>query len=544
MIETVFTALKRYLKSVNWTVLIFLILILNVKLVVKIAALLVITVLNRKKFFQKEILTQGFILFYFSMIVLAVINLMLYFSVLPSSYPITSAVSIGFWLMSAFTAYNLYVMVDESDIKKLNNTLTLFFILNVACILFNFLLIQIETGVINPYEYKGLNQKYYISTGDSIRGISFDNSVTTAVISSFAIFYFLYRRYFFLSLISMWCFLLLASNITNFVFLAALVFIFFYQSDRVQKSIIVTYVMLLIVFMVKVSPHNREYVVSWVYRAIGKAYYLPKKDESYSTLKKTPDSLLSFDDRRKKSALISIDSLSAGFVKKDTSLEEREVIAARHALVIKSKRDSQFYAYKEEVPVVQKTIRYASFVDTFYSVSQIRNINKRIPEWTKPGKWIGFVQLVDFFKEHPSKIFIGNGAANFSSHIAFKATALNIAGRYPERLKYVNPDFMNNHLYVYLYYHTQKHSKQAALNIPDSVYGQLLGEYGLIGFLFFVLLYTGYFLKRMWKLTYSIPLLIILLGSFFFEYWFELLSIVVLFEFMFLVNLKESKSAL
>jgi hypothetical protein len=94
-----------------------------------------------------------------------------------------------------------------------------------------------------------------------------------------------------------------------------------------------------------------------------------------------------------------------------------------------------------------------------------------------------------------------------------------------------------------LYYHTQKQSKHAAMNIPDSVYGQLLGEYGIIGFLCFAVLYAGYFLKRIGKLTYSIPLLIVLAASFFFEYWFELLSIVVLFEFMFLVDLKEKANA-
>jgi len=65
--------------------------------------------------------------------------------------------------------------------------------LHIAVIFINLLLIIIETGSINPYTYKGLNQKYFISTGDAITGITFDSPVTTAFICAFGLLYFLYN---------------------------------------------------------------------------------------------------------------------------------------------------------------------------------------------------------------------------------------------------------------------------------------------------------------------------------------------------------------
>jgi hypothetical protein len=50
----------------------------------------------------------------------------------------------------------------------------------------------------------------------------------------------------------------------------------------------------------------------------------------------------------------------------------------------------------------------------------------------------------------------------------------------------------------------------------------------------------GYFLKDFRKLTYGIPLLVLLLGIFFIDYWFEQLSVLILIELLLLLNIKES----
>ena len=73
------------------------------------------------------------------------------------------------------------------------------------------------------------------------------------------------------------------------------------------------------------------------------------------------------------------------------------------------------------------------------------------------------------------------------------------------------------------------------------MYDQLIAEYGVLGVLAFILLYLAFFVKHLRELSYGIPLLLLLLGSFGVEYWFEQLSIVIVFELLMLLNIKETK---
>lgn len=66
-----------YFRKINWTLLLFLILFLNVKMLVKIVAVLLLLLLNYKLFKDKTIFRQKFIWFYACMIGISFINLFL-----------------------------------------------------------------------------------------------------------------------------------------------------------------------------------------------------------------------------------------------------------------------------------------------------------------------------------------------------------------------------------------------------------------------------------------------------------------------------------
>jgi hypothetical protein len=68
----------------------------------------------------------------------------------------------------------------------------------------------------------------------------------------------------------------------------------------------------------------------------------------------------------------------------------------------------------------------------------------------------------------------------------------------------------------------------------------MLAEYGIIGLAVFLLFYIGFFTKHIQKLTYGIPLLVLLIGAFFTDYWFEQLSVIVFFELLLLIDIKEA----
>ena len=104
------------------------------------------------------------------------------------------------------------------------------------------------------------------------------------------------------------------------------------------------------------------------------------------------------------------------------------------------------------------------------------------------------------------------------------------------RSQYIHPFFRDDYLFLYLYYHTREEGEHSVVNKPDSVYGQLLCEYGLVGVLAFLFFYAGFFLQGIRSLSYGIPLLMLMGVAFLTEYWFEQLSVVVLFEFLMLLD--------
>lgn len=522
-------------QKINWTLLIFLVLLLNVKLVIKLAAFLIIIFSQYRRVSLKEIAKQKHLYFYIGVISIAIINYM----ILPKTGGLNQVIAVGFgialWCICIAASYYLFRIVQQDEAERLHNTIALFFILHIIMIVVNLTGIMIECGSVNPYTYKGLNQKYYISTGDFISGITFDSPVTTAMISAFSVLYFTYRRQFLLSLAGMVSLLIIASNLTNIFLAIILLYIFAFRTDRLQKSVILVQLFLLVVFTAKVSPQNNEYMGRFTYKMLGLTYDLPKKLETPELLKKTPDSLLTAENVRKKMAFLYIDSMSA--VKATTATTTPFPTKISIVPMPGLQTTDSFYQFREEANVVAKKGKYNNFLSTYYTDTE-RDSLQKLYDWNKPGKWIAAKQISRYFKKHPTKLLTGAGTGNFSSRVALKTTSLGIAGNYPVKYSYIHPWFLNNHLFLYTYYHSQPQSKHAAENTPDSTYGQILSEYGIAGILVFLFFYFRFFLKRFRKLTYGLPVLIMILFAFFVEYWFEQLSIVILFELLLFVDMK------
>ena len=62
--KSFYQQITAYFRKINLELLLFLVLVLNVKMVVKLAALIVLILLNRKMFRDKAIYRQRFIWFY------------------------------------------------------------------------------------------------------------------------------------------------------------------------------------------------------------------------------------------------------------------------------------------------------------------------------------------------------------------------------------------------------------------------------------------------------------------------------------------------
>jgi hypothetical protein len=179
-----------------------------------------------------------------------------------------------------------------------------------------------------------------------------------------------------------------------------------------------------------------------------------------------------------------------------------------------------------------------TFIDNHKSLLPFSAESIAVP--ALPGKAIGFLQTGKFMVQHPDKILLGDGMGNFSSKLAFRATGLGFAGGFPHKYVYINQAFMLNHLDLYLNFFSKNTGYHSLTNSPFSVYDQLWAEYGLLGLLAFAFYYLWFFARHYKTLTYGIPILLLVLAVLFIDYWFEQLSILIFFELVMLLNIKET----
>jgi hypothetical protein len=534
MKNAILTTPQKVLRSIDWQLLLFLVLFLNVKLVVKLIAIIFIYIARPGVSFKFNRKDPENPLFYYLVILIACVDLILYQSFRAPHYIVVFLMAVAFWFLCILAMWQIQKSVKRNRTVITHNTLQAFFCINIAASFFRFLLIVADSGAINPYRYQGMYQKYFISTGDLIRGISFDTSTTNAVICAAGVIYFLYRRETIMLLLCMITLLLTGSNITNIILLAVFGYVAIFRGDRVQRSLMLICTMLLIVFMVKVSPQNNNYATSILTKLLG------KENKETVTAQGAAGKTDTMEDRKKAFAKHYLDSIShfladlgaVGQMVTKSGVPDVSLSRDRPEIPHPSIHSVPFQRKRDTLPEQKMLIRY---------IAQTDSVNMSIKKFPDkyPGKAIAFFQTFSFFRQHPGKIMTGNGAGNFSSKLAFRATALNTNGGYPSRLAYVNEDFKNNHLETFLYFFSRDRELHSVANTPNSVYNQIAGEYGIAGVVAFIACYIMFWTKRFSKKGFGLPLLLLLMLTFFVDYWFEQLSIVVLFELLFFLDIKE-----
>lgn len=525
-----------YFRKVNWELLLFLVLVLNVKLVIKIPAILIFLFFNRSALRDKLIVRTKFIWFYLALIVIAAVNGILLFTSLPEHYLPAFAVGTVFWMACMAAAILNNWFVKKTDTESLNTTVDLFFLLNIIVTLAQLGWIMLDAGSINPYTYQGMHQKYFISTGDRMTGITFDVSTTNALINSFAVCFYLRKNRIIMALASMAVLLLTASNFTFLLLSVVLLYSFIFQSTRIQKSAIVICYAFLILFLAKISPQNNDYVSNAYKKITGTQSSGPVASGSNIRITERPDSLLSPEEKKQKIAVLYLDSIQRNLQlkQKGTELTASTNLTKKPTIPTPSIH-TEPYQRKRDTTVLQKELlAFAGSALPYIDSSIIQTGKKKIP-----GKIIALKQTASFFKLHPLSMLLGTGMGNFSSKLAFRVTAMQTAGGYPAKYAYINDRFRFNHLELYLNYFTRDIEIHSVMNSPNDVYDQLISEYGIAGLIAFALLYVLWFVKRAAPTASGIPLLLLMLGAFTMDYWFEQLSVVILFELLMLINIKE-----
>ncbi len=531
--------------KVDWRLLTFLVLFLNVKLGIKIPVIILFTLLQFNFKFGFSLKNSRLPLFYPLVIAIAIVNWLIGLQYTNLSYLMVVLTGIGFWALCILAIHQVKLAVDNHEPAVIHQTILVFFIVNAIFSLGNLGLIFLDTHAINPYTYQGQLQKYFISTGDYVRGITFDTSTTNAVLNGFGVIYFLTRKNAFMLFVCMATLLLTGSNFINIVILFIFLMLFAFRTNRYQKSLIVICLVFLAVFMAKISPQNNKYAADTISILMHKDP-TPAKPSVWANVPITlmPDSVLNPEELKEKQARVYLNDFYVNTHKQPhptAKPNDTVFVTDGGRIAIKGPNiHSAPYQSSKQTPPEQKQL--VAFIDAHKTALPVAGKEIAAPRVDIPGKVTGFLQTANFLRTHLSVAVAGAGIGNFSSKLAFRATGLGFAGGYPHKFIYINHNFMVNHLDLYLNFFSKRAGFHSLTNSPFSVYDQLLAEYGLIGLLAFTISYLGFFAKHYKLLTYGLPVLMLMLAAFFIEYWFEQLSVLIFFELLLLLNIKETQS--
>lgn len=506
--------LFHYLLEIDVVFLIFLLLITNVSLVLKLLGVVFIFALR----FRPKIKLQNLPLFYPFILILIAIQLIVYFTTLSPNYLILACFGMFMWTLSTLILIQIKNGINLAGSHRIHNTIVLFFIINALFSVFNIVSIMFKIQNINPYNAPGMDLYYGMSTGDHIFGVFKDTSTTNSCINVLGFVYFLFQRKIWLSLICLMVVLITTSNINIAILVLSFLIIFISWSSKLLKTLIVCCVGLITIFFVKVSPNNLKYFANKLHLQ----YDIPP-----------PPSNTGFEIAANNEE--NSEPLTEADVK---SLEIFKEIYTQKRALEKEKEQKKYIIdsvfIKQQLSVSSRLISFSKKVYGDSVECDSKNCENRLA-----GKLLSFQETIHYCGSNIWRFIVGGGVGRFSSKLAFKASGVGVFGNYPLKYQYISDDFKNNHLQILTFYFLQSPDKHSATNTPYSVFNQLLGEYGIIGLLLFLVFYVFYFLKRFSILSYGRILLPIMLFFLFTDYWFENISVVAIFELLMMLDLNK-----
>jgi hypothetical protein len=156
-----------------------------------------------------------------------------------------------------------------------------------------------------------------------------------------------------------------------------------------------------------------------------------------------------------------------------------------------------------------------SYDNIIYAASIIESVFTINP----PRKITSFYETFTFLFSGIKHFFIGASPSHFSSRVAFIGGG-EFVNWYPDFLVFRSVYFDKSHFQLWNYAILSIPFNDGTANQPFSIYNQMIGEYGLVGFLILIFFYFKGVYKGLESSPYSFLLLLILVLFFFIYYLF------------------------
>ena len=150
------------MQSLDWQLLLFLLLFLDVKIYCKIAAIVLIYIWRPDLRFGFRRKGSRLPLFYPGIVLIGLLDWLFYGLYANLHYTIALAGGIFIWALCLLAIHQLKLSVERDDAAVLHHTLLVFFVINAVISFLVLIKIMIAAGTINPYTYQG-NSKNILS---------------------------------------------------------------------------------------------------------------------------------------------------------------------------------------------------------------------------------------------------------------------------------------------------------------------------------------------------------------------------------------------
>jgi hypothetical protein len=374
-------------------------------------------------------------------------------------YLLFFGIGLSYWILSLLAFILIYSRIKTQSAEKNDQTLTVFFWVNLLVTLYQLVVTMHQSGSINPFAIWD-NPEFGTSTGDHLKGLFLAPCYINFMANSFFAIYFITKKRLVHSVLAVIVLCLTSSNFAIIFFVPVYLLVSFFSNIPKAKAAAIASIAFIVLFYGFISRANYYYMVESIF----------KIEHHY-------------------------DQEKIGTI--DTTISNNKVAS--------KKEDIDYFKDKK-------------------------------------GKIIAVNQTIAFVTKDWNSLIFGAGMGNFSSLLAKRQSDIQIEkkSRLFQKLPLrIAASYRGNHYTIEKHLFNMSSDWHSIQQLPSSFFNQIVGEYGALGTFAFLVFYIGYILKKS-KLNLGFFPIACLMGYYLlFDYLFEYLSIIVLFEVFFMLMVLE-----
>ena len=508
-----------WLRTVDWALVIFIIGFVYVSLPVKAAAVALYAgyILWRRRLLKRA---PAPVIFYAAMIPLGALSAWAAGLFREPVYWFGWIYSAVQWVVAGAGFYLLYCTLARQQAAVSRASLKAFFAINALVSLLYLVATAVEAGVLMPYWYTDPLVRYGVNTGDQIKGVFANSSLHNSAVCVLGTLYFTLRGEARWAALCIAVLVLSTSNLLLMLLFAALLLIAFRMHGQPRtRNLALLLIPASLAFYLALSPQNAEYVVT----KIAKTFNGRSTGSRGGIREAKADIELGIPPNNRGRGNAKSRALH--------QLDER----ARMRRVVRDiqKEKDDLIAYDGLSGNTRlNPAPLADLMRRWYRLP--RNYRPNLAQLGKSGKYHAHKQTIQFLSSSPRKALLGAGPGGFSSKLMLKMSGLGMQGRWPVDRVMISPDAFYNHFYILLVVYYQPISEHSMIHQVSSVYNHVGGEYGLLGLALFAICYVGYFWRMHRRSFAGLLLLGMAVLLFGLDYWFEMMTLTVVFEWLML----------